>query len=930
MRLTLLLAIIILTHFNAAGQKSTVRAEVSGVVIDSTSKKPLRTASVSLVMQRDSAYVMASITDGDGKFRFKNVSTGSYRLLVTFIGYRNKSALFTLSLNSAVRLDTLWMSEQGNDLQEVVIKQEAPPVALKGDTVQFNADAFKTEPNAQLEELLKKLPGVEVSRDGEIKSNGQAVRRVFVDGKPFFGDDPKMATRNLPADIVDKVQVYDQSSDQSQFSGMDDGNRERTINITIKKDKGKGYFGQNSIGAGRNTETNAMRYQGKLSLNRFNNRNGGPGRQISLVGQANNLNQQNFSLGDGSLPGGGMGGPMFIGQPGSFGNENGQTPTSITKVTAGGFNYRAEGEKVRYGKRAEISASYFANKAVTTTDQKSRREYILPGQSFFTDQSNYNRNQAFNQRFNGRFEFQLDSLTSIRLTPNISWQNVRYNSDLSNFSYSKNGDSLNAGETHYRSAGNGLNGYNNLILMRKFGKLGRTMSANLNTVLSDGRNTGYNQSRNMFYDSLGLEKVISNIDQQNRQNSFSAQNNLSFSFTEPLSFRQKLEVRYAWMNSQNRQSRFVFDKNEETNSFSIPDSVLTNRFAGTFTAHKAGATLQTQRLRFNYTLGFDVQRSKQLSDNLSQDSRIDKQFVHWLPNALFSYTFSGNRRARLQYRTRIAPASVTQLQPVIDNTNPLDIKSGNPALRPEYFNTLTLTYNSSESSGDRSLFIFANLNQSNSRINNATTISDNGARFSKPINTEGYWALNSFLSWSKNISALKFGLTLNTQANVSAGQSLINNLKNQAKTTLLGQGIRIQSAFDGTIDYGFGARISYQRASYSLLPQQNTQYWSQYMTADLHWQLPFRFVFSSDLTYTGNTGRTAGFNQKFTLWNAALSRQFLKGKQGEIRLQVFDILNQNRSLARNTTETYIEDVQSIVLKRYFLVSFVYNLRKFGI
>ncbi|WP_051350218.1 TonB-dependent receptor [Dyadobacter alkalitolerans] len=925
----MLLAIMLL-HFTAAGQKTTVRAEVSGIVLDSISRKPLRTASISLLTQHDSAYVTAAVTDGNGQFRLKNISTGSYRLLVTYVGYRNKSATFLIADREPVRLDTLWMSEQGTDLQEVVIKQEAPPVTIKGDTVQFNAGSFKTEPNAQLEELLKKLPGVEVSRDGEIKSNGQAVRRVFVDGKPFFGDDPKMATRNLPADIVDKVQIYDQSSDQSQFSGIDDGNRERTINITIKKDKGKGYFGQNAIGAGRNTENNALRYEGKLSLNRFNNRNGGPGRQISLVGQANNLNQQNFSLGDGGLPGGGMGGPMFIGQPGSFGNENGQTPANITEVRAGGFNYRTEGEKVRYGKRAEISASYFANQAITTTNQNSRREYILPGQSLLTEQSNYNRNQAFNQRFNGRFEFQLDSLTSLRLTPHISWQNVRYKNDLGNFSYSKNGIPLNQGETHYRSAGSGINGYNNLIFMRKFTKLGRTLSANLNTVLSNGKNTGYNQSENVFYDSLGLEKILDHIDQQNRQNTFSAQNNLNFYFTEPLSFRHKIEVRYAWLNNQNRQSRFVFDKNEETNNYSVPDTMLTNRFAGTFTGHKAGATLQTQRLRFSYTLGLDVQASRQVSDNLSQDSRIGKQYFHWMPNALFSYTFSGNRRARLQYRTRIAPASVTQLQPVIDNTNPLDIKSGNPGLRPEYYNTLTLNYNSSESSGERSLFVFANLNQSNSRISNATTINDNGARLSKPINTPGYWALNSFLSWSKNISSLKFGLTLNTQANVSASRSIVNNLKNQAKTTLLGQGIHIQSAFDGKMDYGFGARISYQQAHYSLLPQQNTQYWSQHMTADIHWQLPFQFIFSTDLTYTANTGRTTGFNQKFTLWNASVSRQFLQGKQGEIRLQVYDIFNQNRSLARSTTETYIEDIQSVVLKRYFVFSFVYNLRKFGI
>lgn len=923
---------MMLVYLPAAGQKPAVRAEVTGIVLDSTSKKALRTASVSLLTDRDSAYVTAGVTDGDGHFRLRNIAAGSYRLLVTFIGYRNKSVHFQVAERGSVRLDTLWMTEQGNELNEVVIRQEAPPMSIKGDTVQFNAGSFKTEPNAQVEELLRKLPGVEVSRDGQIKSNGQAVRRVLVDGKPFFGDDPKMATRNLPADIVDKVQVYDQSSDQSQFSGFDDGNRERTINITIKKDKGKGYFGQNAAGGGRNTATNAVRYQGKLSLNRFNNRNGGPGRQISLVGQANNLNQQNFSLGDGSLPGrpdgGGMGGPMFIGEPGSLGDENGRQPTSITEVRAGGLNYRTEGAKIRYGKRAEISASYFANQALTTTRQDSRREYILPGQAFIAEQSGHNRNQAFNQRVHGRFEFQLDSLTSLRLAPNFSWQQVHYRSDVSNFSYTSNGTPLNTGETHFRSDGSGMNGYNNFILMRKFSKLGRTLSGNLNTVLSNGQSSGYNQSENEFYDDP--EKTVENINQLNRQRNFSIQNTLNFSFTEPLSFRHKLEVRYARINSRNRQSRYVFDKNEETNAYAMPDSLLTNRFAGTFGAHKAGAALQTQRLRFSYTLGLDVQSSRQVSDNLSREMRIDKPYLHWMPHALFSYTFAGNRRVRLQYRTRIAPASVTQLQPVIDNTNPLDVQSGNPGLRPEYYHMLTLNYNSSLSSGDRSLFLFANLSQSNNRITYALTVSENGSRFSRPVNLPGYRALHSFLSFNKKISALQVDLTFHTQANLTASQSLVNDLKNRAKTTLLSQGIRIQSDFNDRIEYGFGARMQYQQARYTLLPRQNTRYWSQYVTADLHWNLPFRFVFSSDLTYTGNTGRPAGFNLKYTLWNAALSRQFLKGKQAEIRLQAFDILNQNRSLVRNATEAYMEDLQSVVLKRYFLVSLVYNLRKFGI
>jgi hypothetical protein len=305
----LLYHLLWLIPLTTLAQQPRQKTEIQGVAVDSVSGRPLRTASVSLLRARDSAYVMGTITDGDGRFRLRNVSTGSYRILVTFVGYRNASRRVTVTGQTPVlAVDSIRLSEQVNVLNEVVIQQERAPVSVKGDTLEFNANSFKTQPNAVVEDLLRKLPGVEVSRDGTIKAQGQTVNRVLVDGKPFFGNDAKIATRNLNADIVDKVQLYDQQSDQSQFSGMDDGNRERTINLTIKRDKRKGYFGQNALGAGTDS-----RYQGRLNLNRFNN-----GRQLSLIGQANNINQQNFTLG-----GGGAGnGPVIVGGPGSYGGES--------------------------------------------------------------------------------------------------------------------------------------------------------------------------------------------------------------------------------------------------------------------------------------------------------------------------------------------------------------------------------------------------------------------------------------------------------------------------------------------------------------------------------------------------------------------------------------------------------------------------------
>lgn len=895
---------------------------ISGIVLDSASRKPLRIASVSLLHARDSAYVTATTTGGDGDFLFRKVAPGSYRLLVTFMGYKNISLPITVT-RDALNVGTLLMTDQGTQLNEVVIKQERAPVTIKQDTIEFNAGSFKTQPNAQVEELLRKLPGVEVARDGSIKANGQAVNKVLVDGKPFFGNDPKMATRNLPADIVDKVQMFDQSSDQSQFSGVDDGDRERTINITIKKDKGKGYFGQNALGAGTKNGEQSARYEAKLNVNRFNNHNGGPNRQISVIGQANNLNQQNFTMSAGG------GGPQLIGQPGDGGDDGPAAPSNVTEVAALGANYRTESSAVKWGKRSEMAASYFANRAVTNTDQQSHRENMLPGQSFLTDQSNYSKNTQLTHRINGRFDLPIDSLTSLRLTPNVSFQTKDLLSQSNSYSYRSVTDSLNKGLTHYDLHGTGLNGYNNLLLMRKFRKEGRSLSANLNTILTTGNTTAYNRSENTFFDTL-TTGARQNIDQRNAQEQSAFQNTMTVSFTEPVSFTKKLEFRYAYSNNFGKLFRNVANKSEETDEYDRPDASLSRNFVNTFETNRLGATFQTRRLRYTIALGADGQLASLRPVDRSTEAGYRSRYGYFMPNALFSYTFRGNKNLRLQYRTRVVSPGITQLIPVADNSNPLNISIGNPALRPEYYHNLTLTFSTSSRGGTDNLFIFSSFNQSNNRIGVSTATNSSGVQVTTPINTRGFMSGNGFVGLSKKIEPLRLSVNLSTQGSVARNTNVINESDNVTTSTSIGQGIRLQSDYNGRIDYGLSARITYQQARYSLLSQQNMQYWSQYATGDVHWQLPGNIIIASDLTYTGNTGRAEGYNQRFLLWNASVSKQFLRTKQAEVRLQVFDLLNQNRSLIRNTGDAYIEDVRSRVLQRYFLISLVYNLRKFGV
>ncbi|WP_266367012.1 outer membrane beta-barrel protein [Tellurirhabdus rosea] len=935
----LLFGLLLLWTLPLAAQKTGQRGQVTGMLLDSASGKPLREATVSLLSGRDSSYLSLHLTDGDGRFQIRNLGEGSYRLLITYVGFQNISRRFNISADKlTVDFEKLLLQPQAQTLNEVNIVQERAPITVKEDTLEFNAGSFKTKPNAAVEDLLKKLPGMEVARDGTIRAQGQQVNRVLVDGKPFFGDDPKMATRNLPADIVDKVQLYDQQSDQAAFSGMDDGNREKTINITTKRDKRKGYFGRNSLGAGVDEDGNDPRYAGNISLNRFNN-----GRQISLIGQGNNINQQNFSpdgggmgfgsggmgFGNGGTGGGGM---VIVDQGGRAGGSQGNNsqPSNIVETLGGGLNYR-DG----IGKRAEIATSYFANRTTTTTEQQSRRENIVPagsaeGRAFINDQSLYNRAQATNHRLNLRLDWKLDSLTSLRFTPNLSWNGTGIRSLTDQRISTPTGQPLSSNETRYHSDGNGMNGFSNLLLMRKFRREGRTFSVNLTTALSNQSTLGLNQATNRTYGpDTGIPRSTL-LNQQIDQDNYFMNNNLTLSYTEPLSMSKKLEFRYGYSGNRSRSAREVNDFDETTGLYDDYNLPLSNRFSSQFTTHRLGMTLQTRRLRYTYGLGFDVQQAQLRADNRSVDTVLNRPFTNLLPTAMFTYNWTRNRTLRLNYRTRINAPSVSQLQPVADNTNPLNIRLGNPGLRPEFYNTVTMSYNAFSTTNNRSIFGFLNLNQVANRIASATTFSQTGAQTTQPVNTDGYYSLNGFLSLGRRVSPWKLNVSLNTNAALTRGVSFVNRQQNVSWNRTIGQGVSLASNFNGKIDFSVAGNLSYQTADFSLQASQNTEFFTKSLDIDVFYQLPGGFTLTTDLLYLNNTGRSAGFNQNYALLNAALSKQFFRNKNGELRLQAFDLLNQNRSIQRNVTETYVEDVQSRVLRRYFLLSFVYNLRKFGV
>lgn len=941
---------------------------VRGLVVDSTSRQGLAEATVSLLRGRDSSLVTFQITGGEGEFLFRNVAEGPYQVLISYVGYGSLRRLLSVVADKpVVDLGTLPMKPEVKSLNEVTV--QGAPVVIKGDTVEFNAKSFKTQPNAVVEDLFKKLPGVEVERDGTVKAQGQEVKRVLVDGKPFFGNDPKMATRNLPADMVDKVQVYDRQSDQSQFSGIDDGDREKTINITTKRDRRKGVFGRQSLGIGQEPPSGPTRYQGQAGINRFNN-----GQQLSALASANNINQQNFSaegLGNGGgLSGFGGGNNMGGGGRGGTGNANAGgnsglptgAQTNLTRALSGGLNF-SDG----FGKKVDVNASYFYNNTRTITEQFARRENILPGRNGavtgsdstnLTDRESSSVSTFGNHRISSQLVWRIDTMNTLRIIPNLVFTQSHSTSFNDSRTRSNRGTPLNSSVSNYDADGRGVSGTNTVLWTHKFARRGRTFSVNLVTTLNAQNSRGLNRSENEFSQPVSTTLISGSltggqsltgrsadtagvlfprlINQQNRQHTDAMANNLTLSYTEPLSLAKTLEFRYSLNTNHNTSDRRVFDFDENTGQYSSLNTNLTNQFDNTFRTQRAGMSLQTRRLKFNYTVGFDVQDATLRSDNQTvgkaQDADVSRRFLNLLPNALFTYTISRNQRLIINYRSRIQPPSVNQLQPVLNNTNPLNIQTGNPDLKPEYTNTLNLNYNKFDPTTFRNLFASINVNQVSRRIVNATFYTPAGTQKTIPVNANGYYSVTGFLNLGRSITWQGQRVNLSTTTNGSFANtiSFVNDQLNRGRNLSLGQRLSVNTFFMDKLDLNLSGNLTYQSATYSLQAQQNNRFLFTSLNAYGFYQLPARFTVTSDFSYNANSGRSAGFNQRFALWNVGVARQLFKQKQGEIRLSVYDLLNQNRSIVRNVTDTYIEDVQSVVLRRYVMLTFSYNVRKFGL
>ncbi len=900
---------------------------IKGKLIDSVGKQSLKDASITVLESKDSTLEVFGLAKTDGTFELKNISFGKMLVQITFQGFKPVNKTITLSKeNAVVDLGDVNMLVQSKDLQEVIV--QTSPIVIKKDTIEYNAGSFKTKPNAVVEDLLKKLPGVEVAKDGTIKAQGETVQRVLVDGKRFFGDDPKMATKNLPPDMVDKIQVYDAQSDQSAFSGFDDGTRTKTINITTKKDRRKGLFGKAMAGGGNNG-----RYESSLNFNRFNGN-----QQISFIGQANNVNRQAFSVQDilGTLgtAGGGRGG--FSGGGSTMatisGLGGGGSSNGITTTIAGGLNY-----KDVWSKKTEASGSYFYNNLAIIRDTRSLTERFNSGDtSIFTNQNTAAKTQNQNHRINFNIETQIDSSNSLIIRPNFTYQNTEANNRSISTGTRGKLTNLTLTDQTTNNASDGYNGSIDATFRHRFKTKGRSLSVNF----TGGANTNDAVGKNYTTYSDYLTSRDSLIDQINTSKADGRNISTNVSYTEPIGKNQLIEFGYNYSYRINTSDRQTLAYNATTKDYTDVVASLTNKFENVNYSNRGSLGYRIQNAKFNLGATMGLQFATLNSVNQTKTgSDVNKNFVNLFPTASFTYNFTRTKNLRINYNGRTNQPSVTQLQPIIDNSDVTNIRQGNPDLGQEFTNSLRVFYSSFDIFKLRNLFASFNVSTTSNKIVSNVNQSKNGFQRATYTNMNGAYNLSGFLNYGFQFGKNKIRLNFTTNAAHSRDVNIIHSLNPLfAKDTLnytyntsigqtIGTGFNIKEKFDlnftATSTF-FIAKNSNQASSSS-----NTNYFTQNITIEPTYTFKGGWVLGTDLDYNYTGGLAAGYNASVPLWNASLSKLLFKNQGGELKIAIYDILNQNVSVSRNVTANYVVDQQSTVLKQYFSVTFAYNLRKFA-
>lgn len=903
----LLMLLMILFSPMAFAQQSGVN--VTGSVVEQGSDTPIEQATVRLLNVKDSAMVRGVVSARNGSFTLKNVKKGSYLLHITFIGYDPLyQPLQITGKKNPVNVGKLELSDGAIELGEAVVIGKAPEVTVRNDTVEYNADSYKVTEGSVLEDLLKKMPGVEVDSEGKITVNGKEVKKVMVDGKEFFSDDPKVASKNLPAKMIDKLQVLDKKSDMAQMTGFDDGEEETVINLTVKPGMKQGWFGNAYGGYGSKD-----RYEGNAMVNRFVNND-----QITFMGGANNTNNMGFSD---------LASTMFSGMGGGGGRRGGfGAGSGITSSGNAGLNFSKEFKPDKLTLGGNTRYSHSDNDARS----KSDRQNILPGDSSSYDNSEaMSRTKSDNFGVDFRLEWKPDTMTQLIFRPSFSFSHSMNDNFSDATTLDNERDTVNTNKSSNYSESNGYNLNASIDFSRKLNNKGRVFSATLSGGNSDSYSDGMNRSDIVYFNQTDALKN-SIIDQRSRYDNKGFNYRAYVSWVEPIGHNNFIQATYSISQRKQEALKNVYNQDAD-GIYNVLDSAYSQSYRNNFISQRASLSFKSQRAKFNYTIGLNLDPSYSSSENFVGDttlSKITRKVVNLSPMAQFNYMFDKRTNLRIMYNGRTSQPSMTQLQPVADISDPTNITIGNPDLNPRYTNNVFIRFQQFTPEKQRAFMIMANGSYIINDIVSYTSYNqETGVKTTTYKNVNGNYSGNIRMMLNTPLKNKKFSINSMTMASFANSNGYINEEKNTNRNLILSErgGIDFRSSY---LDLGVNGNIRYNATSNSLQKENNQNTFNYGAGGYTTIYLPLNFKIESDVNWSTNSGYGDGFKQNEVLWNASASKSFLKNNQGTLRFKIYDILQQRSNISRSITASYIQDSEYNTLGSYFMVHFIYRFSIF--
>lgn len=925
-RLSFILLLLILASHSSFAQTTIIKGKIQ----DTLNNMYLPHAAVTLMHASDSVMETFCRSKDDGSFELRAANGDKYLLMITYPGFADYIDIVTVKDGKTKDMGNVPMVTRSHLLTEFVFEQNRGAIKVKGDTIEYVADSFKTKDNATVEDLLKKLPGLQVDKNGQVTAQGEKVQKILVDGEEFFSDDPAVVTKNLQANAVDKVQVFDKKSDQAEFTGIDDGVKIKTIDLKLKEDKKKGYFGKviggggaGDNGAGKN---NKGYYENQAMINRFKGK-----LQMSVFGVMSNTGKVGLGWNDADKYGS-SGSNSEMSDDGFYytystndddvswnGTYNGQgLPTAWT---AGAHFANKWNEDKNH-----INANYRFAKQNIETLGNTITQYIIPNSSYTTTERNSSYSTAMRHNLSGSYEWKPDTSQSLKLTFGGNYANTQTRSDYSNESRSALGDTVKSRGSRALNTDATSKKENVEALYRKrFKKKGRTISVDVNENYKEANSTSYLRSYNTyFFGALDTTETI-NQKKVNASSTFSLSGKAEY--TEPLSKVAYIDASYALRIDNSSAAKTSIDTNNTDRGYTDTNALFSSNYAYNVMVNTGALAMRFVYKKFNFSFGGSVSDAGYKQQDLMHDTAYNYNYLNFFPKANFNYKFENQASLSFSYSGGTRQPTLQQIQPLLDNTDPNNIETGNTNLKQEFRHTFSGHYNSYKVLSGRYIWAGGSFNLIQDAITRVDSIAFGTQRIYHYENMNGNYAASFYGGWGSRIPKTDLQGGFYGSVNLGHTNSKVNNQSNVSDNNVYTFGPSLRYNKKDKFDFSFNPQVNYND-NHSTISTNAVSYWSGDISLEGSVQLPLKFELGTDIDwYIRQKTTVFPTNNNVFKWNAYVSKKFLKKSQLELRASVFDIFNQNIGFSRYAESNYIYQNNYNTIRRYGLISLIWNFTK---